>query len=405
MSISRDIVYYAFIKGVGVLYWMLLIKLSALHLNPEEFGYFSIAFSISTVVAILWTGWQSSSLLRFYHEDSDKLLLYKTLVNGLVRSAIWVSLGWLIVFALVKLISTDVNFKIVLLAFPLSVAYGLHLFVVNMLRIKRDLKKILLLNIVQALIVIGMFITLVDYYNWAAAVMALILAYSLSLFAARHKSSLIKSALTHLKNEKFKKKLMSYGLPVVSIGIISQLLSTSDLLILKMYGYVEEVGIYSANYNIAEKSIFAILAIIVSAFVPIIYKKSTLPDFNIRKEIRKINVFFLVIAIPFVVAIWFLAPQLSALFLEERYISGGFIIPLVSVAGIFVGVASFYSEVFTLAEKTRVLAKIYLAALIVNIALNLLFVKNFGMIAAVYSTVFSYLLLMIFIFFQSRKYD
>jgi O-antigen/teichoic acid export membrane protein len=207
------------------------------------------------------------------------------------------------------------------------------------------------------------------------------------------------------KREYLKKSFMSYGLPVLAIGIVSQLLSTSDLLILKLYGYVDEVGIYSANYNIAEKSIFAVLSIIVSAFVPIIYKKSTQSNFDIKKEIRNIVVLFLSIALPITLILWVYAPEISIIFLEDRYTSGYFVIQWVAMAGVFVGVASFYAEIYTLAEKTKVLAKLYFVPLLVNITLNLLFIKSYGMVAAIYSTVFSYALLAILIYKFSFKYQ
>jgi O-antigen/teichoic acid export membrane protein len=75
------------------------------------------------------------------------------------------------------------------------------------------------------------------------------------------------------------------------------------------------------------------------------------------------------------------------------------------MAGVFVGVASFYAEIYTLAEKTKVLAKLYFVPLLVNITLNLLFIKSYGMVAAIYSTVFSYALLAILIYKFSFKYQ
>jgi O-antigen/teichoic acid export membrane protein len=406
MNLSKDVIYYAFIKGIGVLYWIALTKLSALYLTPEEFGNFSIAFSLATVVAILWTGWQSASLMRFYHENDNKIPFYATLIKGMFRALLWVCVGWISVFSLVKLFSSNTNVEIVLLAIPLSIFYGLHLFIVNILRIKRELRKLLLLNIVQALIIVLGFVVLVDVYNWVAAAIVLTSAYAMSLFVIKRKFLLIRNlVLDSKKREYLKKSFMSYGLPVLAIGIVSQLLSTSDLLILKLYGYVDEVGIYSANYNIAEKSIFAVLSIIVSAFVPIIYKKSTQSNFDIKKEIRNIVVLFLSIALPITLILWVYAPEISIIFLEDRYTSGYFVIQWVAMAGVFVGVASFYAEIYTLAEKTKVLAKLYFVPLLVNITLNLLFIKSYGMVAAIYSTVFSYALLAILIYKFSFKYQ
>lgn len=402
MNLSKDMIYYAFIKGIGVLYWVILIKLSSNYLTPEDFGNFSITFSVSTVVAILWTGWQSASLVRYYHEN-NKIIFYEVLSKGIFKNLIYLCIVWFFVFLLLYLSNSFSNSTIVFLVLPLGVVYGIHLFIVNKLRIKRELKKLLLLNVFQALIIIFGFLALVEYFSWKAAVIAFILAYTASLFLVRGKM-LTTKVNTLSNNKELKEKFINYGLPVVSIGIISQLLSASDLLILKFYGYTYEVGIYSANYNIAEKSIFALLTIMTSAFTPILYKKSTISDFNLRKEITKVVTVFLIISLPILAIIWTYSLEISNIFLEKRYTSGFFIIPLVSIAGIFMGVASFFSESLTLAEKTKQLAYLYSVALIVNILLNIIFIKDYGMIAAVYSTVASYFILMGLIYLRSLKY-
>ena len=83
--ISRDIIYYGLIKGITFLYWFIIIKLSSIYLDPDSFGNFSIAFSISTYIAIVLSGWQSSAALRFYHEVDPKLIYYNVLLKTLFK--------------------------------------------------------------------------------------------------------------------------------------------------------------------------------------------------------------------------------------------------------------------------------------------------------------------------------
>ena len=197
--------------------------------------------------------------------------------------------------------------------------------------------------------------------------------------------------------------MVSYGLPIVMIGVFSQLLSSMDQILLKYFGYDYEVGIYAANYNLSEKSIFAFLAIYASAFTPILYKSINKENFNLLKQIKKGLFQFLRIAIPIVAFLSFFSKKISYLLLDEKYVEGHWIIPVIAVAGVFVGIASFYSEVLTVSKKTKTLAMLYGFAAIVNFIVNLIFIPNHGLKAAVIATFISYVVLALIIYIASSK--
>ena len=82
--LNEDVIYYAFIKVINVLVWVTLIKISSSILNPTNLGNFFIFFTFASIFAIILTGWQSSSSLRFYHDSSNKYELVKTLLNSII---------------------------------------------------------------------------------------------------------------------------------------------------------------------------------------------------------------------------------------------------------------------------------------------------------------------------------
>ena len=197
--------------------------------------------------------------------------------------------------------------------------------------------------------------------------------------------------------------MVSYGLPIVMIGAFSQLLSSMDQIILKYFGHEYELGIYAANYNLAEKSVFAFLAIFVSAFTPILYNKINKENFNLLNQIKKGLFQFLLAAIPVVIFLSLFLKKISYLLLDEKYVEGHWIIPVIALAGVFVGIASFYAEVLTVYKKTKTLAMLYGFAALVNLILNIFFIPNIGLKAAVGATFISYVVLALIIYITSSK--
>lgn len=402
--ILRDIIYYGLIKGITVLCWFIIIKLSSIYLDPDSFGNFSIAFSISTCIAIVLFGWQSSAALRFYHEVDPKLSYYNVLLKTLFKPfLLYLSIGIIACVVSYFCFSNEINW-IVISIIPLSILYGLFMLIVPILRIKRDLKFYLRLLLIQSTSLIVISIPLLRFYGWKGVTVAFALSYLFVLlyfiFIKRNQFYSIWKVKT---NTKLVSQMMSYGWPVVFICFFSQLLSSLDQIVLKYNGYNNEVGIYAANYNIAEKSVFAFLTIFVSAFTPIFYKNINSPKNDFLSQIRKGVLQFLLFALPLVLLLAIFSRTISTIFTNEMYIKGHWIIPIISCSGIFVGIASFYSEALIVVKKTKLLAVIYGMAMLVNLILNIVFIPRFGILAAVFSTFTAYFALFVLVYIYAIK--
>lgn len=402
--ISKDIIYYGFIKGITILSWLLILKLASLYLTPNSFGNFSIAYSISTYLAILLTGWQSSSALRFYHETSSKLdyysILIKTLFNPIL---IYFFLGIMVMVSSFFLLRGEL-FWLALLIIPFSILYGLFLLIVPIVRIKRELNFYLKLLVCQNISLLVTVFPLLLLFGSIGVLGAFVISYLVVLIYFLYiKKEQIYHVIKMPKDNKLAVQMENYGWPVVLIGGFSQLLSSIDQIILKFNGYNYEVGLYAANYNIAEKSIFAFLTIFISAFTPILYKNIDTDNFNPMISIRKGVYQFLIFSIPVVLVLLFYSKQISNIFLSRDYSEGHWIIPIIAFSGVFVGIASFYSEMLTITMKTKLLAKLYAIAMIINIFLNILFVPKFGIIAATINTFVSYFVLAMLVFYSAKN--
>lgn len=401
--ISKDITYYGIIKAINVIVWIIILKISAAYLDPVSFGDFSVIYSISIYLGIILTGWQSSSALRFYHEVDNKYEYYNVLLKTLFFPfLIFFGLG-LIYCLLFYSYSKETPIEALLIV-PLSIVYAIYGLVVSISRIKRNLKFYLILIIIQALALLCFAIPLMKLFGWVGLTFSFTISYlALIVYFIINKHNQLKLVWHKAVNKSLVKKMVSYGLPIVIIGVFSQLLSSMDQIFLKYFGYDYEVGIYAANYNLSEKSIFAFLAIYSSAFTPILYKSINKKNFNLLNQIKKGLFQFLIIAIPIVVFLSIFSKKISYLLLDQKYVEGHWIIPIIAIAGVLVGIASYYSEVLTVSKQTKTLAILYGFAALLNFIINIIFIPNYGLKAAVIATFISYFVLAIIIYIVSNK--
>lgn len=400
--LKNDILYYGLIKAFSVLFWIIILKLNAVYLKPIDFANFTISLNIGIFIAILITGWQSASFLRYYYEEEDKVFLYAVVIKETFKIVVFSTVLFLFIIWISFFYYYD-YFFILLNSFVMSLAYTSFLLITNILRIKRQLRRYLFLTIIFTLISLILYLILIDKYGWCAGLISICISYILiSTYVCWKKRNNIKLIFNILVPKKYKTKLMKYGLPIILIGLSSQVMSTVDVLLLKLYGFEYEAGIYSANYSIAEKSIFALLSIMATAFTPIIFKKSREKGFNIFLEVQNVTKLFLYIAIPIVLLISYFAKDICVLLLDVKYVDGFYIIPYIAFSGIFVGIANFYSEILTVEKKTILLAKIYLYATLFNIVVNIAFIPSYGINAAIISTCLTYIILMVIIIISSK---
>ena len=400
--LKKDIFYYALIKGITVLFWVILLKLNAVYLEPTEFANFTISLNIGILLAVIITGWQSAAFMRYYHEEENKSVLYSIVLKETSKVFIF----YIFIFLIILLISFlyEKYFFILLNGFIVSLSYATFLIITIFWRIKRELKQYLFFTLFFSLVSLIVYFILINKLGWMSGLISISISYiGIFIYMYIKKVNNIKLIFNISFPEKIKIELIKYGVPIVLIGLSSQIMSTIDVLLLKLYGFEYEAGIYSANYSVAEKSIFAILSIMASAFTPIIFKNSNQEGFDIFSEIKEITKLFLFISLPLVIIISYFSKEISLLLLDRKYFEGFYIIPYIAFSGIFMGIANFYSEVLTVKKSTYLLAKLYLSLTIFNITMNILLIPFFTMNATVITTFFTYLILMIVIIFFAKR--
>ena len=185
---------------------------------------------------------------------------------------------------------------------------------------------------------------------------------------------------------------LKYSIPIISHGISQVILSQFDRIMINKIISSSAAGIYSFAYNI-----YAIINVTArsldNVWNPWFYEQ--MRNKNIENIKKKSNIYTLMMLLASIVVI-LISPELVKILGDEEYWSASYsVIPIVA-GGFFAFLYTIPASVEYYYEKTKFIAVGTIAAAIINVVLNLIFINKFGYIAAAYTTLFTYILYFVF---------
>ncbi len=192
--------------------------------------------------------------------------------------------------------------------------------------------------------------------------------------------------------------LMIAGLPGVANDFISRIFfrffapATSP--------WQDQLGIFNANVKLA---VFMVLFVQMFRYAaePFFFSSAA------REDMKKIYADVMKYFVAFCVLIFLgiaMYPELFALFLGKEFRSGISVLPIMLVANILLGIVFNLSMWYKLSGKTHFALTITILGLVINLVINILFMPVYGFMAAAWGYLFSYLSMVIFSYYLSRKY-
>jgi len=241
--------------------------------SPQDYGNYSLAMATIMVLTTL-AGWLPMSIIRFYpvYERDKKLDLFYGNILRLAFISILVITFLFIIF--IFSIKSNISSKLYLfLLIGIGVFITISIFNVlqHFLRSKRQVSWYSGFAIWKSVMGFGFGIALIFLFK--LGIESLLWGIVLSIFfvipllwrKAIGNISIIYSKL----NLSFVKDLAKYSFPLVIGNLAAWVLSLSDRYILEFFRGSQEVGIYSASYNISEKSIMLLTSLFMLASGPI----------------------------------------------------------------------------------------------------------------------------------------
>lgn len=200
-------------------------------------------------------------------------------------------------------------------------------------------------------------------------------------------------------NKNLWKYALSFNIPLVAHYLSETLLNQTDRIMINAYLGSSEAGIYSVAYSAA--SLFTIFSSALNtAFVPWTYQKLSNKEYRAIEKVGYIVLLFLAVILSIMIVF---APEIVYILAGSRYTGAVYLIPTLSASVFFGYMYQLFSRVELYYEKKLYIVISTIAAALLNIVLNALWIPSFGYSAAGYSTLISHILFCVMHYFFFRK--
>ncbi|MBR6401106.1 MAG: polysaccharide biosynthesis C-terminal domain-containing protein [Firmicutes bacterium] len=434
---AKDTIIYMAAKGIeGIVGIVTMSKMTDLFV-PEMMGHYSTVNIAVTTAGMVFIQWLVQSVMRYinkYQLEKREESFYTTVflawaksnVMGMVftPAVIFAALGvmhllymafgmyaWAaglafpIMLGKLKQVVTPL---LLLLCAAWFVTYNTAQLVIAMLAALRKAKLNLLLSMITVCGRLGfmwLFCVL-----WGSRVEWIFLSY----FITDGTVSLI--GLINLRFFKYfnakngskaiQNELKQYGMPLMGNMITTSVLNKSDIYIVSGLLGFGMAGIYQTNYSLIATAFTLLSASVMRGSYPTILRmwsegKKELTEHLISDAVRM----YLLLSVPAVLGVASVSDVVAAALFEKRYFEGNTIMFWVALGMMFLGLTEYSIKHWELTANTKAIFKRSLIGGIVNVVLNLVFIRVFKTyyVAAV-TTFIGFFVYFLLARFGTRKY-
>lgn len=193
-----------------------------------------------------------------------------------------------------------------------------------------------------------------------------------------------------LYSGQFWKFSLSLSLPLIGNSIASQVLDVSDRTMISSMVGNDAVGIYSTLYTVSSLSLIVWTAIN-SSFIPYLYENMGDPQKTDKLRTLSSGILAMFSVVAFLATM--LAPEIVRILTTEQYYEAIYIMPPIAAGVFFTAVSNMYSNVLIYFRKTQFIMISSALAAVLNVILNYIGIRQFGYIAAAYTTMIAYIVL------------
>ena len=391
----------------------------ARYATPEEFGTFSLTLVLIGIGITLSSLGLSEGIVRYisFLRGKKNNASMGTIINDVERKILFMSfficLG---IFFGAEFIASFFQknqlltymLQITAISIPFTVLSGFYL---ALLRGHEDIKKYTFVsNATQGILKVLLLCTALLFFK---ASFALPLSHVLTAFILtflgwkftyniRRKystSTFSKSA----KQEKLRKEVFYYSLPLLYTGIIFSMLFWTDSLVVGHFLSPEQVGMYSVAITL-----IALLGILpelfMQLFLPLLsnyFAKGKMSD--IQYLVRRVNKWVLIGNVPLAIALYTFPGVFINLLFGPAYSGAEESIKILAFGGLLGSLTNGLSTLLTAQGKTKLLAYNVTAMVILNLVLNILLVEKWGILGVAQGTAITWLVFLGILFIQVRK--
>lgn len=181
---------------------------------------------------------------------------------------------------------------------------------------------------------------------------------------------------------------LKYNIPIIPHLLSLVVLNQIDRIMIQYYCGLEKAGIYSIAYNSAAVVLILNQALTAS-YNPWFLQRLKSKYYDGVKDITNlIQIIYIVILVLLVL----FAPEIMNFMAPAEYYEGVYIIPSVASSMFFILLFNLFAPIEYFSLNTKFIGAASVIAAIVNIFLNVIFIKRFGYVAAGYTTLICYII-------------
>jgi O-antigen/teichoic acid export membrane protein len=373
-------------------------------MSPDQFGEYSLTVNVTATAVAILGNFLVIGLGRFEpatKTDVDKRQLHSTVIASALLMSIVVAALTTVLAALDHLPALSVNYYYFSALFPLSLLLMLSQKLINAnlkpkaYGLSLALKNILLLLAGAACLLAGYGVHGVLASLAIASLLASLPA--LSLWAKTSWKSFDLGVLS---------QLWSYGAPLTLLYLFVMIISFSDRIFIDLMLGSEEVGLYSAGYDLTQYTIAIVASIVHLAAFPIILKAYESEGEEKAKALLSTSIrILLLVMLPVTLGFIAVKDEISGIFLGDAFTATSMmLIPILALSVLLSAIKSYYFDYAFQITKTTWLQSIPpMLAAVINCVLNYVLIRSMGVIGAAYATLISYAAYLLLTVVLSKK--
>jgi len=379
---------------------------------PDVYGYYGLITTTINISSFLLIGWLIQSVYRYvnsFDNGNKRVLFYST------SFTLWLCTNALVVIAgLAGIILTGHAREayltdLLILSVVMFVTFNTNQVLTTMLAAIRRTKLYLALSIFSVSMKLLLTVFLVhtfrtNSYTPASAIISNIVVDAVVSAIIVLRTKIYRYFTFKFFSKRVFRKFMAYSLPLVGVNITMSILNLSDRYVITPILGTEQMGIYHANYTISSTVFNLILVAVMRGVYPSILKNwrqnnKAQTEYFLSQAVR----YYLLVSMPALTGLSILSSAVSKLFLDEAYFEQGFVIIWVAVGMFLYGLAEYSNKAWELTSNTKPLFYNTVISAVLNVGLNIIFVRTYGYRAAAVNTALAYLIYLILSLTRSRK--
>lgn len=359
-------------------------------LSPSEYGIYTLIFTGSVFLHNVVYNWLPAGTLRFWsNEKYDKVSFTSTLAISYIK----ISIG-LLCIALIAIIYYWGQSESLWAISTYLLLLGLALYTITQslfsAKIEPTFYAYLTISYSTLALLSGAFFAYLGFGAVGVIAGTTIGMLAPALFVFN------KTWLPFKKesyNKELFKNLLLYGLPFASAALLEELTKVADRFMLAWLQDKSQAGLYAVGYDLSGNSILMIMSAINLAAYPVIIKLLDTEGMKVAMDyFYKYTILLLGIAIPAVIGLNLVGPDLVYLLIDEKYHKSViFLLPWITSAVFMMGLQAFYFDLaFQLGHYVIAIAKIAVVVALVNFILNYWLIPIMGIQGAAIATLASF---------------